>query len=240
MNGLYVIPSALNQKKQLELFEYLKPYLETQAVKTHKSGWANVMIGLGLRLDMMHYNVNIEPFAHLESDDSPKHNIYAYYDKSRAGEPLGQITTRMRELIENAISIDMSNYDSALVNIYSENEYVTAHIDDDESSTANKYPVISVNIGGDGIFGIIPETESTEEIINLTPGTVYAFGINGENRYAVHRTLPSIPNGFLPELRTLTHGIVYPFGSYRISITFRRVMPLGKKMAKSPKIISNP
>ena len=50
-DGIYVNQDALSKDEQLELFDYLKPFLEEQAAKTNKGEAASKMIGLGLRWD---------------------------------------------------------------------------------------------------------------------------------------------------------------------------------------------
>ena len=64
------------------------------------------------------------------------------------------------------------------------------------------------------------------------------FGLEGKNRKIPHSTQASKQDGFLPEITTKLDGRTYPAGSYRITITIRRVMPLTANMPTSPQMTS--
>ena len=49
--GVWINQQGLSKDEQIEIFEYLKPLIETQAAKTNKGSKANKMMGLGLRWD---------------------------------------------------------------------------------------------------------------------------------------------------------------------------------------------
>jgi hypothetical protein len=107
----------------------------------------------------------------------------------------------------------------------------------DESKSAIKYPVIGVNLGGTGNFSI-ESRDGNPKQLNLKAGTGYVFGLNGINRDVFHRTFPGKQDSFLPELTTKLDGKTYEPGSYRISVTMRRVTPLENGMPESPAIQS--
>jgi hypothetical protein len=232
--GIYVNQAALTKEEQLELFDYLKPYLEEQAAKTLKGTESSKMIGLGLRWDYTSNNagrkaVNIP-------DPIVNNKKYGYYTESINGQPLGQITPRFRALMQKATGVDMTNYDGAIINLYEKDTFIPSHNDVDESKSAIKYPVIGINLGGKGNFSIerIPGAGQ----LSLEAGTGYIFGVDGVNREVWHRTFPTPQDTFLPELTTKIDGKTYPAGSYRITITMRRVMPLTEAMPEAPSIVS--
>lgn len=230
--GIYVNQEALTKEEQLELFNYLKPYLESQAAKTNKSPNASKMIGLGLRWDYKSNNPN-KPAIYIEDVINPANKTkYGYYNTSINGEDLAQITPRFRELIQKATGVDMTNYDGAIINLYDNDSFISSHNDVDESNSAINYPVVGINLGGNGNFSI----ESKEDPIQLKlkAGTAYVFGVNGVNRKVFHRTFPGKQDSFLPELTTKLDNKTYPAGSYRVTITMRRVMPLTEGMTESP------
>jgi hypothetical protein len=72
--------------------------------------------------------------------------------------------------------------------------------------------------------------------LSLEAGTGYVFGVDGVNREVWHRTFPTKQDTFLPELTTRIDGKTYPAGSYRVTITMRRVEPLLPGMPIVPAI----
>lgn len=237
--GIYVNQAALTKEEQLELFDYLKPYLEEQAAKTNKGTQASKMIGLGLRWDYKSNNVGRTAVNIQDVINPGNKNKYGYYDVSINNQPLGQITPRFRELMQKATGVDMTNYDGAIINLYEKDTFISSHNDVDESKSAIKYPVIGINLGGKGNFSIerIPGAGQ----LNLEAGTGYIFGVDGVNREVWHRTFPTPQDTFLPELTTKIDGKTYPAGSYRVTITMRRVMPLEPGMPTAPaKITTQP
>jgi hypothetical protein len=195
------------------------------------------MIGLGLRWDYKSNNpgkgiMNIPDVIQPGNKDK-----YAYYNTSINGQPLGQITPRFKELMEKATGVDMTNYDGAIINLYDNESFISSHNDVDESRSALKYPVIGINLGGTGNFSIESRDGSPKQL-NLKAGTGYVFGVDGKNRAVFHRTFPGKQDSFLPELTTNIDGKTYEPGSYRVTITMRRVMPLEPGMPTSPIINS--
>ena len=234
--GIYVNQGALTKEEQLELFNYLKPYLEEQADKSLKANQGSKMIGLGLRWD---YTSNNPGKVSVNIPDPIKRNPkYGYYNQSVNGQPLGEITPRFRELMQKATGVDMTYYDGAIINLYEKDTFISSHNDVDESKSAIKYPVIGINIGGKGNFSI-ERLGPENAMLNLEAGTGYVFGVDGINREVWHRTFPTPQDSFLPELTTKIDGKTYPAGSYRITITMRRVKPLAQGMPQAPSIVSD-
>jgi predicted NAD-dependent protein-ADP-ribosyltransferase YbiA (DUF1768 family)/DNA polymerase III epsilon subunit-like protein len=235
--GIYVNQEALTKDEQLELFDYLKPFLEKQAAKTNKGPAASKMIGLGLRWD---YKSNNPGKAAINIPDviNPGNKTkYGYYDTSINNQPLAPITPRFRELMQKATGVDMTNYDGAIINLYEPTSFISSHNDVDESRSAIEYPVIGINIGGTGNFSI-ESRDGAPKQLNLQPGSGYVFGVDGVNREVYHRTFPKPQDSFLPELTTNLDGKTYEPGSYRVTVTMRRVMPLEPGMPTKPAIVS--
>jgi hypothetical protein len=235
--GIYVNQEALNKEEQLELFNMLKPYLEKQAAKTNKGVAASKMIGLGLRWDYKSNNPGKESKNIPDVINPGNKNKYGYYDTSINNQPLAPINFRFKELMQKATGVDMTNYDGAIINLYEANSFISAHNDVDESKSAINYPVIGVNIGGTGNLSIESRDGSPKQL-DLKAGTGYVFGVDGVNREVWHRTLPKAQDSFLPELTTQLDGKTYNPGSYRVTITMRRVMPLQPGMPNKPVIKS--
>jgi len=232
--GVYVNQGALTQDEQMELFDYMKPYLEEQAAKTLKGSQASKMIGLGLRWDYKNNNVGRTAVNIPDVINPGNKTKYGYYDVSINDQPLGQITPRFKELMQKATGVDMTNYDGAIINLYENGTFISSHNDVDESKSAIKYPVIGINLGGKGNFSIERIPGAGE--LSLEAGTGYVFGVDGVNREVWHRTFPTAQDTFLPELTTRIDGKTYPAGSYRVTITMRRVEPLLPGMPITPAI----
>jgi hypothetical protein len=235
--GIYVNQEALTKDEQMELFNYLKPYLESQASKTNKGANASKMIGLGLRWDYKVNNPGRETKNIPDVINPGNKNKYGYYDTSINNQPLAPISNRFRELMEKATGVDMTNYDGAIINLYDANTFISAHNDVDESRSAIGYPVIGINLGGTGNFSI-ESRDGNPKQLNLKAGSGYVFGLDSINREVFHRTFPKPQDSFLPELTTDLDGKIYEPGSYRVTITMRRVMPLEPGMPTKPAIVS--
>ena len=223
--GIFVNEGAISKEEQLELFNYLKPFLEEQAAKTNKGAYASKMIGLGLRWDYKSNNSGRTAVNIPDVINPANKTKYGYYTESINGQPLGQISERFREIIAKATGLDMSMYDGAIINLYDNDSFISSHNDVDESKSAINYPVVGINLGGPGNFSIESRDGSPMQL-NLDAGTAYVFGVNGVNREVFHRTFPTAQNSFLPELTTKLDNKTYEAGSYRVTITMRRVMPI--------------
>jgi alkylated DNA repair dioxygenase AlkB len=235
--GIYVNQEALSKDEQLELFDYLKPFLEEQAAKTNKGEAASKMIGLGLRWDYKSNNTGKQAMNIPDVINPGNKTKYGYYNSSINNQPLAPITPRFRELMQKATGVDMTNYDGAIINLYEPNSFISSHNDVDESRSAIGYPVIGINIGGTGNFSI-ESRDGAPKQLNLQPGAGYVFGVDGVNREVYHRTFAKPQDSFLPELTTKIDGKTYEPGSYRITVTMRRVMPLEPGMPSKPAITS--
>jgi hypothetical protein len=235
--GIYVNQEGLSKEEQLELFDYLKPFLESQGKKTNMGPSAPIMIGLNLRWDYKRNNPEKTP-VNIGKNLAGGGTSYAYYDLSIDGKPLGKITPRFVELMNKSTGIDISNYDGAIINLYTNGSLIGNHSDLEESATAEQYPVVVANIGGSG--NIILGTGANKTSVNLKAGAGYLFGFEGKNRKIPHSTYASEVKGFLPAITVSQEGKTFNTGSYRVSITMRRVMPLEPGMPTSPNIISQP
>jgi alkylated DNA repair dioxygenase AlkB len=235
--GIYVNQEALSKDEQLELFDYLKPFLEEQAAKTNKGEAASKMIGLGLRWDYKSNNPGKQAMNIPDVINPGNKTKYGYYDNSINNQPLAPITARFRELMQKATGVDMTNYDGAIINLYEPNSFISSHNDVDESRSAIGYPVIGINIGGTGNFSI-ESRDGAPKQLNLKAGAGYVFGVDGVNREVYHRTFAKPQDSFLPELTTKLDGKAYEPGSYRVTVTMRRVMPLEPGMPSKPAITS--
>jgi hypothetical protein len=235
-DGIYVNQESLTKEEQLELFDYLKPFLESQGKKTNKGANAPIMIGLNLRWDYKSNNPSLTP-VNVGNNLAGRNTSYAYYDLSIDGKPLGKITQRFIELMNKSTGIDISNYDGAIINLYTNESFIGNHSDLEESATAEKYPVVVANIGGSG--NIILGTDKNQIKVDLKSGASYLFGFKGKNRKIPHSTYASDVKGFLPSITISQEGKTFNTGSYRVSITMRRVMPLELGMPSEPIIISN-
>jgi hypothetical protein len=235
-DGIYVNQESFTKEEQLELFDYLKPFLESQGKKTNKGANAPIMIGLGLRWDYKSNNPNLTP-VNVGNNLAGRNTSYAYYNLSINGKPLGKITQRFIELMNKSTGIDISNYDGAIINLYTNESFIGNHSDLEESATAEKYPVVVANIGGSG--NIILGTDKNKIKVDLKSGASYLFGFKGKNRKIPHSTYASDVKGFLPSITISQEGKTFNTGSYRVSITMRRVMPLELGMPSEPIIISN-
>jgi alkylated DNA repair dioxygenase AlkB len=236
-DGIYVNQEALTKDEQLELFDYLKPFLEEQAARTLKGPAASKMIGLGLRWDYKSNNPGKEAMNIPDVINPGNKTKYGYYDSSINNQPLAPITPRFRELMQKATGVDMTNYDGAIINLYEPTSFISSHNDVDESRSAIGYPVIGINIGGTGNFSIESRDGSPKQL-DLKAGAGYVFGVDGVNREVYHRTFAKPQDSFLPELITKLDGKSYEPGSYRITVTMRRVMPLEPGMPSKPAIVS--
>ena len=236
-SGVYVNQNGLSKDEQMELFYMLKPYLEEQAAKTNKGKSASKMIGLGYRWDYKNNNPNRTPIQ-IPKNLAGGNTAYGYFKESINGKPLAQINQRMRDLIQKASGIDMTHYEAAIVNLYTKESFISSHSDLEESADSINYPVIGVNIGADGNFVIVDEVNQSNYLeMSLNSGAAYSFGFEGVSRKSKHSTQQKLVEGFLPELTTKIDGTTYPAGSYRITITMRRINPLTEGIPSSPKIV---
>tara|TARA_R110002096_G_scaffold186205_4_gene365138 strand:+ start:820 stop:15558 length:14739 start_codon:yes stop_codon:yes gene_type:complete len=246
-DGISIIKDALTPSEEKEIFNLIKVVLEAQGTQSNVGKYAPLMIGLGLRWDYKSNNVGRAPIAinATINNSTFQRNKYAYYGVASDGSPLMPMPARLKELMTKATGIDATNYDGAIVNLYREKSFISAHNDVDESATAKGYPVLVANIGGKGSLSIegaesqrAGNAYNSKEYLNeaLESGSAYVLGDGGRNRDVYHRTLPSEGKGNLPALNV--QGTNIPANSYRISITLRRVRDLTSGMPNSPKKVT--
>jgi alkylated DNA repair dioxygenase AlkB len=234
--GIYVNQDGLTQEEELELFNLIKPALENQAVRSNKGKFAPKMTGLNLNWDYVSNRRGKQTRVDVGKSLKPN-NTYGWFTLSANGQKLYPITGRIIQLMSKATGIDVTNYDGAILNIYDQNSFIGTHPDIDESITAKDYPVVVVNLGGFG--NIVLGTDKDYVSVDLKSGSGYLFGFKGKNRTIPHSTYASSIKGTLPALTTKVDGETYEAGSYRVTITMRRVMPLESGMPTSPAIVSD-
>jgi len=227
--------TGLTPEQGNSFIDLLQPFILQQSYKENKGKNANDMFHIGLmwsRRNDSRYPNKSQPIS-IKSRDS----AYGYTIKDQQGRDLPKLTQvqPILDFIQSKLGIDMSNYDSMIGNIYEENTFISQHRDITESSDASKYPVIVINLGADGkiLFG-----ENADTKLGLTNGSIYAFGINGENRYESHRTVDKLDSN--TPLKPLEMPNGKSIKDYRITLTFRRAQDLTPEMPKSPKRIGEP
>jgi predicted NAD-dependent protein-ADP-ribosyltransferase YbiA (DUF1768 family) len=177
--------------------------------------------------------------------------IYDYHELDQDGNPLPSIKELqpLIDQIQNALGIDMSNYDSMLGNIYLDNQSIQPHKDTTESKSAEGYPVIVYTIGNNSSLGIWDNAKGkmtfqgaykedytgkkpTNEVVTKN-GSVYTFGMDGKGRFNLTHTTPL---GNVKEKPydpiTLSDGRVIT--KYTITLTFRRAADLEPGMPTTP------
>ncbi len=172
---------------------------------------------------------------------------YGYYTTDQNNQALPSIKELqpIMDFIQSKLGIDMSNYDAMLGNIYDDSSFIHQHRDTTESVTAEGYPVIVLNLGANGHLEYDKDVKSTYASykksgqLDLANGGIYAFGINGENRFTFHHRIGSGLESANP-LNPLTLPNGQTLTNYRITLTFRRASDLEQGMSKSPERISQP
>jgi alkylated DNA repair dioxygenase AlkB/putative lipoic acid-binding regulatory protein len=252
--GVAVINNKLSVEKGNEFIDLLSSQIKNQAYIENKAKTANYMFSFGLRWAKRIPNAGEQsiqgknlgqPRPNEVSIKAKDSRTYGYFETDQNNYSLPSITEldNIKEYIESNLNIDMNDYDAVLGNIYEEGSFIHQHRDTTESVTAEGYPVIVVNLGADGRLVYDENVNSTYASYNttgelkLTNGSIYAFGVEGKNRFTfhhrIHNTLDS-KNPLKPI--TLPNGKVLT--NYRITLTFRRAKDLSEGMPKTPKRIS--
>ena len=188
--------------------------------------------------------------------EGPSNNYYNYHELDQNGNilpPLSVLQPIIDE-IQNALGINMANYDSVIGNLYLDDQYVYPHKDTTESVTARNYPVIVYTIGNNSGLGIVDNnngkmtfannyntlslpsgdqlTGYTNEVLTKN-GSIYTFGMNGKGRFELTHSTPtnSKKTQEFPPI-TLPNGEVVT--NYTITLTFRRAQDLEPGMATEP------
>lgn len=168
---------------------------------------------------------------------------YGYSNLDAFGNKLPEMKSieKITKYIESKLKIDLSNYDSVLANVYTENQFIPPHRDTTEDERAGEYAIVVLNIGADGSISEIPsdyytggsKSNSRWKDMKLDNGGMYAFGVNGKNRFNFFHAINTKDFG----KTTPTKPITLPDGStlsnYRITLTYRRVT--NPAIDKSPK-----
>ena len=170
---------------------------------------------------------------------------YYFYDsKYNDGTPVPNIKELdfLKRHVEKTLGIDMSNYDIALNNIYTEGTNLYRHTDIDESNTAKGYPVVVYVLGNEHRVRVDDNggkaVRGTGQMVNpktltLNNGDIYTFGMDGKGRFeAVHDVVkaPKTDSSFPPI--TLPNGKV--INNYTVTFTFRRAADLKPEMPSTP------
>ena len=154
---------------------------------------------------------------------------YEYYTTDQNGEKLAPIPQVVKDILQKKLGIDMSVYDSAIINSYGEATELSRHIDNTEDKgNAYKIPIVSISLVGDSVFQYSePSNNPTHFLpdknkINLAPGQVVIFG--GPSRAMAHRVLNG-KSGNAIEIKNSIGSLK----TERINITLRRALPLSEE-----------
>lgn len=253
--GVKNIPNTnLSIEQSNKFIDILQPVIENQAYVENKAKTANKMFSFGLRWA----KVNSDGNAKFNSEQSgvfgkipnrvkinqKEDRAYGYFSTDQNNNELvGMDNLKpIINFIESKLKIDMSDYDAMLGNIYEENSFIHQHRDTTESKTAENYPVIVINLGANGHLEYDEKPSNYASYkktgqLDLKNGGIYAFGVNGKNRFKFHHRI-----GQGLESNTETKPITLPDGTtlenYRITLTFRRVQDITKNIPNTPKTIS--
>jgi len=168
------------------------------------------------------------PSSNINHNDGGK-GWYDYYPTDQNGNPLNKIPQEIKDILQKKLGIDMSVYDSAIINSYGETTELTKHIDNTEDKGfAYKIPIVSISLIGDSLFNYSkPSNDPThylpdKEQIKLKPGQVVVFG--GPSRAMAHR----VTNGESGNSINIKNS-VNSLKTERINITLRRALPLSEE-----------
>ncbi|NBW15474.1 MAG: hypothetical protein EBR82_46540, partial [Caulobacteraceae bacterium] len=168
------------------------------------------------------------PSSNINHNDGGK-GWYDYYPTDQNGNPLNKIPQEIKDILQKKLGIDMSVYDSAIINSYGEITELTRHIDNTEDKGfAYKIPIVSISLIGDSIFQYSdPSNNPTHSLpdnkkIELKPGQVVVFG--GPSRAMAHRVLNG-KSGNSVDIKNSVNSLK----TERINITLRRALPLSEE-----------
>jgi predicted NAD-dependent protein-ADP-ribosyltransferase YbiA (DUF1768 family) len=266
-----------NAAKKQEFLDLIKPQIQAQTYKENVGKGANQMFHFGKmwsRVTIKAKPIKINSFAPtatrdrlIDSGENAKGNsmgiseyTYAYHELDQNGNPLPGLSTLQPIIdeIQNALGIDMSNYDSVIGNIYQPNEFIYPHKDVTESKSAEGYPVIVYTMGANAGLGIVDNNKGkmtfanqyddrylrgneklsgyTNEVITKD-GSIYTFGLEGKGRFQLTHSTPINDAKVGSQLPiTLPNGNIIT--NYTITLTFRRAADLEPGMPSKPAITS--
>lgn len=268
-----------SQTKKQKFLDLIKPQIQFQTYKENVGKGANQMFHFGKmwsRVTAKAKPIKINSFAPTRDRDilidsgldAKGNNLkiseytYAYHELDQNGNPLPSLATLQPIIdeIQNALGIDMSNYDSVIGNIYQPDEFIYPHKDVTESKSAEGYPVIVYTMGANAGLGIVDNNKGkmtfanqyddrylrgdeklkgyTNEVLTKD-GSIYTFGLNGKGRFQLTHSTPINDAKVGSQLPiTLPNGKVIT--NYTITLTFRRAADLEPGMPTSPTISSQP
>jgi len=250
-----------------EIINLIAPQIQRQAYKENVGVNANWQFSFGRmwsRVNLKAKPLLINSFAGVEKTkqqiaalkkagltvDKSKY-IYDYHELDQNGNPLPPISDLqpLIDKIQNALGLDMSDYDSILGNIYLDNQSIAPHRDTTEAKSAKGYPVVVYTIGNNSGLGIWDDNKGkitfqgaykedyqgrkpTNEIATKD-GTIYTFGMDGKGRFALSHTTPlgNIKKNPYPPIK-LSDGRVIT--NYTITLTFRRAADLEPGIPATP------
>jgi alkylated DNA repair dioxygenase AlkB len=168
------------------------------------------------------------PKSNIEHNDDGK-GWYDYYPTDQNGNKLDDIPQVIRDILQKKLGLDMSVYDSAIINSYGETTELSRHIDNTEDKGyAYKIPIVSISLIGDSVFQYSEPSDNPNHSlpdnkqVSLVPGQVVVFG--GASRAMAHRVL----NGKSGNAIGIKNS-VDSLKTERINITLRRALPLTKE-----------
>ena len=249
------------------IINLIAPQIQRQAYKENVGANANWQFSFGhmwSRVNLKAKPLLINSFAGLaktkaqiealkkagKNVDKTKY-VYDYHDLDQDGNvtPSIKVLQPLINKIQNALGIDMSNYDSMLGNIYLDNQSIAPHRDTTEAKSAQGYPVVVYTIGNNSSLGIWDDNKGkmtfqgaykedyqgrkpTNEILTKD-GSIYTFGMDGKGRFNLSHTTPlgNVKANPFPPI-TLSDGRVIT--NYTITLTFRRAADLEPGMPKTP------
>ena len=259
--GVTKVNTNPNASTTTSLIALMQPQILAQLYKENKGAFANAMFNYGYR-----WTRTENAYAPLDitsaSTKAGEKEYYAYDTLDQNQNPLPSINTLdpIIKIVENNLGMDMSGYDSAIVNIYEGKEHIYPHKDTSEDVTAEGYPVVVYSMGNDSSLGIWDDNKGkmtfahkyrepgygpykgmkpTNEVLTQN-GSIYTFGMNGNGRFALTHTTPTnanrtqdFPPITMPDGRVVT--------KYTVTVTFRRAAPLESGMPVKPgrKVLSS-
>jgi hypothetical protein len=254
-----------SKTKKQQFLDLIKPQIQAQTYKENVGKGANQMFHFGKmwsRVTIKAKPIKINSFAPtgvrdrlIDLGQNAKGNTigaseytYAYHELDQNGNPLPPMSALQPIIddIENALGIDMSDYDSVIGNIYQPNEFIFPHKDVTESKSAEGYPVIVYTMGANAGLGIVDNNKGkmtfanqyddrylrgdeklkgyTNEVLTKD-GSIYTFGLNGNGRFQLTHSTPINDAKVGSQLPiTLPNGKV--ISNYTITLTFRRAADL--------------
>ena len=252
--GVTKVNTNPNASTTTSLIALMQPQILAQLYKENKGAFANAMFNYGYR-----WTRTENAYAPLDitsaSTKAGEKEYYAYDTLDQNQNPLPSINTLdpIIKIVEDNLGMDMSGYDSAIVNIYEGKEHIYPHKDTSEDVTAEGYPVVVYSMGNDSSLGIWDDNKGkmtfahkyrepgygpykgmkpTNEVLTQN-GSIYTFGMNGNGRFALTHTTPTnanrtqdFPPITMPDGRVVT--------KYTVTVTFRRAAPLESGMPVKP------